>query len=143
RRRQWWSPQRRCARRRVPCWRAMTRLILHITTRPEWDAAVAAGEDRAPSLETEGFIHCSLPTQVTHVADWFYRDVPELMLLAVDPGRLDGSPLRWEASADEFAGDFPHVYGPIPVGAVIAAEPWNRGNDGFALPGALRHLLDG
>jgi uncharacterized protein (DUF952 family) len=122
---------------------AMTRLILHITTRPVWEAAAAAGEYRAPSLETEGFIHCSLPTQVAHVADWFYRDVPDLVLLAIDPGRLDGSPLRWEPSADAFAGDFPHVYGPIPAGAVIAAEPWSRGSDGFALPDGLRHLLDG
>jgi hypothetical protein len=35
------------------------------------------------------------------------------------------------------------VYGPIPAGAVIAAEPWSRGSDGFALPDGLRHLLDG
>src|SRR3954452_20439739 len=104
----------------------MTRLIFHITTAGEWDAAQAAGKYRAPSLEGEGFIHCSLPTQVTHVADWFYREVPDLVLLAIDPSRLGDSPLRWEPSADQFAGDFPHVYGPIPVDAVIAAEPWSR-----------------
>jgi uncharacterized protein (DUF952 family) len=120
----------------------VTRLILHITTAPEWDAARAAGEYRAPSLEAEGFIHCSLPTQVTHVADWFYRDVAELVLLAIDPNRLT-SPLQWEPSADEFAGDFPHVYGPIAVDAVVAAVPWERGDDGFVLPDGLRHTLDG
>ena len=66
----------------------MTRLIFHITTAPEWDAARGVGEYRAPSLDTEGFIHCSLPTQVNHVADWFYRDVPDLVLLCVDPAQL-------------------------------------------------------
>ena len=104
----------------VSCFLAVTRLILHITTAPEWDHAREAGEYRAPSLDTEGFIHCSLPTQVTHVADWFYRDVPELVLLCIDPSLLS-SELRWEPSADEFAGDFPHVYGPVDVDVTVVA----------------------
>jgi uncharacterized protein (DUF952 family) len=120
----------------------VTRLILHITTAPEWEVARAAGTYRAPTLEREGFIHCSLPTQVTHVADWFYRDVDDLVLLCIDPNRLT-SPLRWEPSADEFPGDFPHVYGPIDLDAVAVALPWARGDDGFALPEPIRHLLDG
>lgn len=119
----------------------MSRIIFHITTRPEWEAAVASGEHRPASLADEGFVHCSLPTQVTHVADWFYRDVPDLVLLCVDPGCLSGE-LRWEPSADEFAGDFPHVYGPIPVTAVVEAVPWERGPEGFVVPPAIRHRLD-
>ena len=42
-----------------------------------------------------------------------------------------------------FAGDFPHVYGPIAVDAVVAACPWARGDDGFALPDEIHDLLDG
>jgi uncharacterized protein (DUF952 family) len=120
----------------------VTRLILHITTEAAWKEAQAAGEYRPESLESEGFVHCSLPTQVTHVADWFYRDVPDLILLCIDPGRLT-SPLRWEPSGDQFPGDFPHVYGPIAVDAVVATVPWARGEDGFELPDEIRHLLDG
>ena len=121
----------------------MTRLILHITTAPEWAAARASGEYRAPSLETEGFIHCSLPTQVTHVADWFYRDIPDLLLLCIEPSQLT-SELVWERVADDaFAGEFPHVYGPIDVDAVAAALPWQRGDDGFELPESIHDLLDG
>jgi uncharacterized protein (DUF952 family) len=121
----------------------LTRLILHITTAPQWQQARTVGEYRAASLDTEGFVHCSLPTQVTHVADWFYRDVPDLVLLAIDPAALGDGHLRWEPSADAFAGDFPHVYAPIPVAAVVEAVPWSRGADGFELPAELRHLLDG
>ena len=108
----------------------MTRLILHITTAPEWAAAREAGEYRAPSLDTEGFIHCSTPAQVVHVGDWFYRDVADLVLLCVDPAGL-GTEVMWEASADGFAGEFPHVYGPIALDAVVAVVPWARGENGF------------
>jgi uncharacterized protein (DUF952 family) len=120
----------------------VTRLIFHITTATEWAAARADGLYRAPSLDTEGFIHCSLPTQVNHVADWFYRDVSDLVLLCIEPGRLT-SELRWEPSADAFAGEFPHVYGPIAVDAVIAAVPWGPGENGFTLPDEIHDLLDG
>ena len=120
----------------------MTRLILHITTASEWAAAQEAGEYVAPSLEAEGYIHCSLPTQVVNVANWFYRDIPDLVLLCIDPNRLT-SPLRWEPSADSFAGDFPHVYGPIAAAAVVDVVPWTRDVDGFVLPEKVRHALDG
>jgi uncharacterized protein (DUF952 family) len=120
----------------------VTRLIFHITTAPEWDAAQADGSYRAPSLESEGFIHCSLPTQVNHVADWFYRDVPNLALLCIDPALLT-SELRWEPSADSFAGEFPHIYGPITTEAVVQVFPWTRGENGFELPDAVHDLLDG
>jgi len=117
----------------------VARLILHITTESEWVGAQAAGEYRAPSLETEGFIHCSTPAQVVHVGDWFYRDVPELVLLCIDPGALTSSVL-WEASTDAFAGEFPHVYGPIALGAVRAVVPWERGESGFEVPAEVHEL---
>jgi len=117
----------------------MARLILHITTAPEWAAAKEAGEYRAPSLETEGFIHCSTPAQVVHVANWFYREIPDLVLLGIDPGGLE-SPLLWEASTDAFAGEFPHVYGPIALAAVLAVVPWERGENGFEVPAEIHDL---
>ncbi len=117
----------------------MARLILHITTGPEWAAAQDAGEYRAPSLETEGFIHCSTPAQVVHVGDWFYREIPDLLLLCVDPAALE-SPLLWEASTDAFAGEFPHVYGPIALASVVAAVPWTRGENGFEVPAEVHEL---
>ena len=56
-----------------------------------------------------------------------------------------GQPLavRWEPSADSFAGDFPHVYGPIALDAVVEVMPWARGSDGFQLPDRVHDLLDG
>ncbi|HUI48691.1 MAG TPA: DUF952 domain-containing protein [Acidimicrobiia bacterium] len=117
-------------------------MIFHITTTPEWDRARRDGAYRAESLDAEGFIHCSLPTQVNHVADWFYREIPDLVLLCIDPEELT-SELRYEPSADAFAGEFPHVYGPIDLEAVVAAMPWAAGENGFALPDHVHDLLDG
>src|ERR1044072_5558340 len=120
----------------------MGRLILHISTAGEWDAALVKGEYIAPSLADEGFIHCSTPQQVTHVADWFYRDIPELVLLCVDADALE-SELRWERSGDNFAGDFPHVYGPIETSSVVEVLPWARGEAGFEVPDGVWEILDG
>ena len=48
-------------------------MIYHITSRSAWDEAKARGEYRAPSLESEGFIHCSTRNQLLQVANAFYR----------------------------------------------------------------------
>ena len=43
-------------------------MILHITSKSEWAAAQTRGEYSAPSLQTEGFIHCSTEDQVLHLS---------------------------------------------------------------------------
>ena len=87
----------------------------------------AGTEYRADSLSSEGFIHCSFAEQVARSANRFYADAPELLLLHIDPEALT-SPLRTEAAGTgEF---FPHIYGPINRGAVVAVETLRRGPDG-------------
>jgi glutathione S-transferase len=93
-------------------------VIFHVAERTRWDAAAAAGEytesTRGRSLAEEGFVHLSTREQVAGVLERFYAEVPDLVLLHVDESRLT-SPLRWE-------GGFPHLYGPLPVDAVVAVE---------------------
>jgi uncharacterized protein (DUF952 family) len=103
--------------------------ILHITERSLWEAARATGayeiSTRGRSLQEEGFIHCSTRAQLPAVAAFLYGsyDGPdELVVLVVDPARLD-VPLRYEAPKPG-AEEFPHVYGPIPVAAVVDVERW-------------------
>ena len=43
-------------------------------------------------------------------------------MLVIDVERLS-APVRFEA-AEPGGEEFPHVYGPIPVGAVLRVEPW-------------------
>jgi uncharacterized protein (DUF952 family) len=116
----------------------MSRLILHITARSEWEAAGAAGRYAAPSLVTEGFIHLSAPEQVVRVANARYAGASDLMLLCVAADRLE-APLRDEIS-DAGEETFPHLYGVLNLDAVVAVVPFAEGVDGFALPAEITRL---
>ncbi|MEV6959921.1 DUF952 domain-containing protein [Streptomyces sp. NPDC051207] len=103
--------------------------ILHITERSLWDAARERGEyrvsTRGRTLAQEGFIHCSTRAQLPPVAAFLYGSYEgpdELVVLVVDPARLE-VPVRYEAP-EPGAEEYPHVYGPIPVDAVVEVEPW-------------------
>lgn len=104
----------------------MSEPILHLTERSLWDEARAKGmyeiSTRGKTLQDEGFIHCSTRTQLPRTAAAFFADLDDLVVLVVDPDRLD-VPVRYEA-ARPGGEEFPHVYGPIPVDAVVGVEPW-------------------
>ena len=110
----------------------MPQPIFHITTDAAWQAALAGGHGySAPSLETEGFIHCSTPTQVAWVANGRFRGFSEpLVLLRLAPDALTAG-LKWEASEPHMP-PFPHIYGPIDLGAVVEVIPYPEGPEGFA-----------
>ena len=107
-------------------------MLFHITERTAWETAQVEGIYRAPSLETEGFIHFSKPEQVLATANRFYRGQSGLVLLQIDPEQLS-APLRYEEVADH--GTFPHLYGPLNLAAVTQTYPFEPSSDGgFAMP---------
>ena len=99
--------------------------LFHLALRRDWEEAKEAGEyrvsTRGRTLAEEGFLHASYAHQWQGVRDAYYADVSEpLVLLEVDPALLD-VPVVEEVPA---GGDeaFPHVYGPLPVAAVVTAR---------------------
>lgn len=110
-------------------------MILHITSRAEWADAQVRGEYLAPSLQSEGFIHCSTERQVLHVAAAFYRGRTDLVLLVIDESRLTPE-LKWEPPAGPPAPGiseadlFPHVFGPVNLAAVSAVIDFLPNPDG-------------
>jgi uncharacterized protein (DUF952 family) len=100
--------------------------LVHLTTMDEWEAARQRGEYRAPSLETEGFIHLSRPDQLLAVANRFYRSLPEALLLWIMPEKLEAK-LAWEPADGEL---FPHLYGSLNLGAVSGVAPLRPDGDG-------------
>ncbi|MGW0768773.1 DUF952 domain-containing protein [Streptomyces sp. NPDC002676] len=103
--------------------------IFHVTERSLWDAARERGafemSTRGRTLQEEGFIHFSTREQLPRIAELLYGtyDGPDdLVVLVVDPALL-GVPVKYE-SAEPGGEEFPHVYGPVPVDAVVDVEPW-------------------
>ena len=108
-------------------------MILHITTRDDWEAAQAKGDYRLNTLATEGFIHCSTPQQVLGPANEFYRGRSDLVLLVIDPARLEAKLIYEDLYEAGFL--FPHIYGPLNLDAVINVLPFPMRTDGtFEMP---------
>ena len=120
--------------------RRMERLY-HIATVPDWQQAQRDGEyrtsTRGRSLSEEGFIHASTAGQVLPVANAFYRDEQQdLVLLVLDTGRI-GAEIRYEP-VPGWADPFPHIYGALDAAAVVQAVPLERDPAGsFRWPAGL------
>lgn len=106
-------------------------LLVHLCGQREWDQACAVGEVRPESLRDEGFVHLSTQRQVQLPADRIFAGRLDLVMLYVDRAALV-APLRWEPGVpgDPASMLFPHLYGALPVGAVLAVRPYRPGPDG-------------
>ena len=114
----------------------MSSIIYHLAFRDDWQAGLATGEYRAPSLVEEGFIHASGDEeQMLRVAARLFAGRMDLLALDVDTERLpETSPVvREPARSGEI---YPHIYGAIQPSAVIRVRRLVPGPDneaGFAL----------
>ena len=102
--------------------------IYHICRRDEWQAALARGRyDGSSQDEADGFIHFSTAGQVAESAAKHRAGQPGLILLTVDSALL-GSTLRWEPARG--GALFPHLYGALPLEAVVSVDDLPLGADG-------------
>ena len=103
--------------------------VFHVALPDDWVTAQRCGEytmsTRGRTLAEEGFIHCSFPDQVEGIANRYYADLDELLVLTVDPSLL-GSEIMVEEPFPGAPQRYPHVYAPIPVSAVVDATAWYR-----------------
>jgi uncharacterized protein (DUF952 family) len=102
--------------------------IFHIVAPDVWATAVTAGVYEPASIATEGFVHFSFAEQVAGTANLRYHDQPDLMVIEIDPLRIDA-----ELVVEDSYGtgtEFPHVYGAIPTDAALATHPLTRDGAG-------------
>lgn len=116
----------------------MGQRIFHVSKPGDWARQKAAGALTESTLDRTfdevGYIHCSFRDQVEGVAARHYGAIEEdLVLLEIDPDALTHE-LKVEESGH---GAYPHVYGPIPVAAVVAEHPFTRVDGAWRLPPQL------
>jgi glutathione S-transferase len=107
------------------------RRLYHLALRGEWREAQHEGayrrSTRGQSLEAVGFVHLSYAHQLAATYNLFYADLPadEVLLLSIDPEALAHAGLAVRAEAAPGTGEiFPHLYGPLPLAAVVLVESW-------------------
>jgi uncharacterized protein (DUF952 family) len=96
-------------------------VIYKLLPAAEWaEAKIRGGYDGSAVDRRDGFVHFSAREQVVETAARHFAGQTDLVLLTVDPDQL-GTELRWEPSRG--GALFPHLYGPLPVSAVVAVAP--------------------
>jgi len=101
----------------------------HLLPRESWTRANLdpTAAYAAPTLATEGFIHCTDGAgALIDTANRYYRDDPRpYVVLAID---LDAAGSPW--TMEDAAGIYPHVHGTIARAAIIGFRPVIRAADG-------------
>lgn len=98
--------------------------VIHLATVEQWAEAQTTGLVAPPSLDAEGFIHCSTDAQIPGTVDRHFVGVDELALLRLDVASL-GDDLVWEES--RLGQVYPHVYRAIRLDEVLEVRSWSRG----------------
>jgi uncharacterized protein (DUF952 family) len=108
-------------------------VLLHLCTVEDWTTAERhGGVDPLPEV---GFVHLSTPEQVHLPAERLFAGRDDVLLLVVDPARLT-DPVRFEPGVpgDPASMRFPHLYGPLPVTAVVRTVRWPEPRGAGDLP---------
>lgn len=101
-------------------------IIYKIVAAPVFRAAGSAFRGAGVDL-SDGFIHFSTAEQARETAERHYRGQRDLLLVAVEAEAL-GPELKWEVSRG--GALFPHLYGELPISAVLWARPLPSTDDG-------------
>lgn len=98
----------------------MTNTIYKILDAEAWQQAERDNVYRGSADDArDGFIHFSTAEQTPGTYEKYFAGKPDLMLVAIDPEAL-GDALKWEPSRG--GALFPHLYGDLPLSAVL----WSR-----------------
>jgi uncharacterized protein (DUF952 family) len=81
----------------------------------------------SPADIADGYIHLSRGSQLAATLDRHFSDVDGLMLAAVDLSHLADA-VRWEPARGGQL--FPHIYGFLPIEAVVSVATLERTPDG-------------
>jgi uncharacterized protein (DUF952 family) len=102
--------------------------IYHITSAVEAAAAARSGTYVPNAFDADGFIHCSYQRQVQDVANRRFPGRADLVLLEIDRAELPCHVI--DENLEGGTDLYPHIYGPLPMSAVLQVHPFPCGVDG-------------
>lgn len=95
----------------------MKKPIYHLASPDDNEQLERTGTYRAPTLETEGFIHCCAADQLPGVIQRYYIEATKLVLLHINAELLTAELVYENTSGGTEV--FPHIYGQINAAAVV------------------------
>ena len=93
--------------------------IYHIVLPEVWERFKNKPSYQAESLITEGFIHCSYPSQLESVLKRYYRGAEKVLILKIDTDKLKSKLVKEPSTNNEV---YPHIYGRLNHNAIVAIE---------------------
>lgn len=118
----------------------MAAFVYRIMSKEEWHTIQSQEFYLPEELKTDGFVHLSCLHQVIEVANFIAAEQENMLLLKMATAGLHD--LRSE-DLYGYGQDFPHLYGPLPLSAVVQvlSLEWKEGT--FHLPESppAQHLV--
>jgi len=102
--------------------------IYHIVLPSDWERSKSRPSYQPESLTTEGFIHCSYPSQLEAVLKRYYSDVERVLILKIDTDKLLSKLVKEPSTNDEI---YPHIYGRLNTSAVVDVQERVVKGNGF------------
>lgn len=111
--------------------------LFHIAFRDRISAARESGHYEPPEFAREGFIHCSYAHQLEATANRLFRGRHDLVLLEIDPEKTGVKVV--DENLEGGTELFPHLYGTLPLSAVVAIHDFACDSEGrFTWPARKR-----
>lgn len=105
-----------------------SRIVYKILTGSEWRCALAQGAwEGSDDDRRDGYIHFSCADQLAGTASKYFRNKPDLVLVAFEAERL-GAALRWEPSRG--GALFPHLHARLDPTLALWLQPLDLADDG-------------
>jgi uncharacterized protein (DUF952 family) len=93
--------------------------IYHIVLPEVWERFKTRPSYQPDSLATEGFIHCSYPSQLPDVLKRYYDRVGRVIILKIDTDKLFSKFVEEPSTNNDI---YPHIYGRLNHSAVVEVE---------------------
>jgi len=100
--------------------------IYLLSSQQEYQTAQTNGMLSRDSIAEEGFIHAAPKSQLTRIANKYYKNTVEPLILVVDKKKVEAL-VKWEPAT---GGLYPHIYGILNFDAIVDVQKIALNTDG-------------